>query len=186
MSHRALDMDRTSHCGDLESVYYLLCFIIGCHTELDISMSQLAISPHPFDDWMHTSISKVARYKEGYIERRRLGFQVQEVFKPLERLATNLHLFLHVRVHASIGGHQRKGDIPCSPLSAEHDFTEFLDLFNECIEEMMGGPRNQRLEEQQEDGIKELFNWISGRKRVLTNNDPKTVSDRDIKRSRTM
>jgi hypothetical protein len=56
-------------------------------------------------------------------------FPVQDAFKPLEPLAAKLYSFVHGRfVHAL--SHE------LFPSSAEDDFTQFLNYFEETIEDM--------------------------------------------------
>ncbi|KAF8530715.1 hypothetical protein JB92DRAFT_2825564 [Gautieria morchelliformis] len=137
MPFHALENETTTHCDDLESVFYVLYFIIGWHTDFDLSISRLKeeevnwMVSQWVDDMGEIDTNKrgkVAWSKRCCLENIKFNqyFRVQTVFKPLEPLAIELHRFFVTR-HAHGGAN---GGTP------EQDFTEFLGYFDETINEL--------------------------------------------------
>ncbi|KAF8520516.1 hypothetical protein JB92DRAFT_3111727 [Gautieria morchelliformis] len=137
----ALNNNPTTHCDDLESIYYLLCFIIAGHTRLDLCNSRLPDSkiPRYVSNWMLDEADFVFQNKEGYIRITAFPIPVQDEFKVLEPLAAKLHAFFFDRWIA---------ETPNS--TPEEDFTQFLNFFEETIEET---DKRQRRETALEQGL---------------------------------
>ncbi|KAF8521685.1 hypothetical protein JB92DRAFT_3094405 [Gautieria morchelliformis] len=129
MSRAALDKKPTTHCDDLESLYYLLCFIIAGHKSLEIGSSRL---PHPalprfLKRWMLDDPLDVSDGKKYHFTDRSFSIVVQEKFMPLRPLASRLYSFFYNR---STDG--AAGAFPYS-FTPEQDFNEFLGYFEEAI-----------------------------------------------------
>jgi hypothetical protein len=131
MPRNALNNLPTAHCDDLESVYYLLCFIIGGHSEVDLFRSRLSDMHPQIDEWMLQNRTKAVRYKRSHLRAEASEVLVQHVFQPLTSLAAKLHGFLQVR-------HLCQESSTPYPFSPEEDFTQFLGYFEQSIREMTG------------------------------------------------
>jgi hypothetical protein len=132
MSRAALDKKPTTYCEDLESLYYLLCFIIAGHTSQDIGTSRLpqddlprALKRWMLDDPLDASDGKKYHFTDAYF-----NLQVQEAFMPLRPLASRLYSFFYNRRTYNIAT-----ALPYS-FTPEQDFNEFMGYFEEAIDDL--------------------------------------------------
>ncbi|KAF8480547.1 hypothetical protein JB92DRAFT_2837657 [Gautieria morchelliformis] len=135
MPRNALRKYPTTHCDDLESLYYLFCFIITAHTGPSLGKSRLPHDDLPDDLqlWFQERPGSLATAKKGHLAGQEFMIPVQNAFKPLEPLAIKLHSFLHSRTGYSKDDAREPPPYPFTP---EHDFSEFLGYFEETIKEM--------------------------------------------------
>ena len=119
----------SSHLEDLESLYWLLCFIIAGHSGPDLATCRLAPKLWPADIqlWQTPNAPAAAAAKEGHL-RRVFKLTVQQCFEGLERLVRNLHAFFQARLQDT------QTTIPVA--DAQKDFREFLGYFSQTIQEL--------------------------------------------------
>jgi hypothetical protein len=179
MPRNAINNRPTTHCDDLESVYYLLIFLMGSHTGMNVDKSPLARLPSDIQNWMVNDPFMVYHNKVLYMNSREFLFPLQDVFKPLEPLAVKLHLFFHDRRI-----YQRAGSTLTYPFTPMEDFTEFLDYFEETIERMKGNRQDSTSTNISHDDRGEYFGGPSsavGMSKKKQNRAPEDF-DRDQKK----
>ncbi|KAF8522848.1 hypothetical protein JB92DRAFT_3110419 [Gautieria morchelliformis] len=136
---------------------YTLCFIIGAHASLDLSTSRLpdAKIPRQIANWMLDDPDHVFQNKTGHLRSTHFTIPVQNTFKPLEPLAAKLYTFLHDRFVYALS-HE------LSPSSAEGHFTQFLNYFEETIEDMEKQQKRDLVlgESQDSHGDAKVKTWL--------------------------
>jgi hypothetical protein len=186
MSRNALRKYPTTHCNNLESLYYLFCFIITAHTGPNLSTSRLphAGLPEDLKLWFLGQPSFVAVAKKGHLDGEDFMLPVQNVFNPLEPLAVKLHGFLHTRVRYDKYGVREPPPYPFTP---EQDFSEFLGYFEETIEEMGFNPKQGTEDSSHDDAEENLGGFSKGTSGHPKKRAPEDIDrdmDRDTKRAR--
>ena len=129
-----LGQPANSHLDDLESFYWVLCFIICSHHGPGLSSSQLVLSPE-MKLLVTADCESAARSKRlhfsGPFELPLASFWGRSVL----HLMRNLHIFFRNRILAQETAHKLGLDPP--PNEPGADYTEFSGYFSLAIQELM-------------------------------------------------
>ncbi|KAF8529999.1 hypothetical protein JB92DRAFT_557602 [Gautieria morchelliformis] len=125
MSRHALGQRLPTHCDDLESVYYLLIWIVASHTGPDTPRLGFTHLPQNLKYWMDNNHAAVSHSKNYHLDAEKSTIQVQDGFLVLEPLTAKLRRFF---------GACRN---PAEMTDPRQDFQEFLGYFEETLQSML-------------------------------------------------
>jgi len=120
-----------SHLDDLESIYWILCFIIAHHDGPDLATSRLAKTPSVLVGWLSEDEWSAVIAKNSHLTED-FNLPVQDWFRPLEPLARSLHSFFQSRILARDEA-RRLGEALPLP-DAREDYEKFVAMFSQAIQ----------------------------------------------------